>query len=420
MILQTENNQLLLPILPNTMNKKISYGLLGLALTGAANAADGLYSVGEEPDAPLPLSWNAGVNVTYDDNVLASGVTEDESFSLNPYLGVSMTSISPQTMVEVYGRLGLIYYLDEPVGMTDDTNSQSRLNLRVRHNISERLGITSTNMVSYELEPNYSFGLASSRQNEEHLYWSTDNYLSYRWTERMSTRTGIFLNETTYDDTSSLDRSTIGGYHEFRYELQPLTILTAQYRYSSVEGGGVASDAENHYLTVGMDRRFSPNTVGSIKVGAQMRDVDNGDSTTTPFLQGSIRTIVNEQFSVNGFVRYSLEDNDTVFGLTEFDERETLRLGLEGVYKISPKLAAFGGVNYIKTNYSDARLAIAPYTPSSFTMDEDLINANIGLRLQLNDAWSCSLTYDYTDSSADNPARDYDRQRVTLGVDCQF
>ena len=186
------------------MKRKCSLSLFSLALAGSA-AAQGLYYVGSEAQESIPLKWVIGVSAIYDDNVSPGFGDKQDSFGINPYVGVSFVSITPQTTWDVYARLGLVYYLDAPDGM-DDINSQSRAGINLTHRFSERLRFSSRNFISYELEPDYSYGYASSRQQGAYFFWQTDNSVGFRWSERFATYTGLRLTGTTYSDADNNDR----------------------------------------------------------------------------------------------------------------------------------------------------------------------------------------------------------------------
>jgi hypothetical protein len=363
--------------------------------------------------------------VIWDDNTTPGGVFDgDETFSINPYVGFSFVSVSPQTTLDVYARLGVIYYLDEPNAIgSDDTFGQARVGVNLTHRFNERLRFTSRNFLSYELEPDYSYGFASNRQIGEYLYWQTDNSVGYRWTQRFATYTGFQLTGLDYDNVANADRFTWTVYNQFRYQLSPQSVLTASYRYSETDSDGVASDSTNQYLLVGLEHRFSPNTILILNTGAQLRDVEGatGNNSTNPYLELALRSQVNTQFSVRGFVRYGVEDYDSVVGLpalVEYDERLTLRVGVSGEYQISPSLSLFGGVNLITTSYESGNFIIggAP-APDA---DETLINAYIGASLKLTEYLYGTLTYNFTTSDSDVANRDYDRNRVSVGLRAEF
>ena len=295
------------------MKRKIPLGLLGLLAIGSASG-QGLYYVGSEAQESLPLKWVVGVSAIYDDNVSPGYGDKESSFGLNPYVGLSFVSITPQTTWDVYARLGLIYYFDAPEGM-DDVNSQSRAGVNLTHRFSERLRFSSRNFISYELEPDYSYGYASSRQTGEYFFWQTDNSVGFAGPSASPPTPACALTGTNYADIANNDRFTWELYNQFRYQFSPQTVLTADYRYGQTTGDGLASDSTNQYLLVGAEHRFSPNTIGILRAGAQLRDVDDGSNTTSPYVEFALNSQVNQQFRVRSFARYGIEDYDTVQGV---------------------------------------------------------------------------------------------------------
>ncbi len=408
------------------MKRKLPLGIFSL-LSAVSASAQGLYYVGSEAEESLPLKWVVGASLSYDDNVSPGGGVEEDSVGFNPYVGLSLVSITPQTTWDVYARLGLVYYFDQPSGRNvDDLNSQSRAGVNVTHRFSERLRFSSRNFISYELEPDYSYGYASSRQTGEYLYWQTDNSFGFRWSERFGTYTGLRLSGADYDLQNN-DRFTWELYNQFRYQLSQQTVLTGDYRYSQTNGSDQSSDSVNQYILVGAEHRFSQTTLGIVRAGIQFRDVDDGDSSNSPYLEFALNSQVTQQLSVRAFTRYGIESYDTVrldpalAGLVEYDNRTTLRLGISSSYAFTPMFSIFGGVDYIPTSFEDGR-ALPPAvagTPVA-DRDEDIVNAYIGVSLRFNDFLTGTATYNYTNSSSDFPSNDYDRNRFTLGVSAEF
>ena len=396
-------------------------GLFALLYASSASA-EGLFYVGNEAQESLPLKWVVGANLIYDDNVNPGFGSKQSSFAVNPYVGLSLVNITPQTTWDVYARLGLIYYFDQPAG-GDDLNSQSRVGINLTHRFSERLRFSSNNFIAYELEPDYSYGYASSRQSGEYFYWQTDNSIGFRWTERLATYTGLSLTGADYDVANN-DRFTWQFYHQFRYQLTPQTVLTADYRYSETEGDGLSSDSTDQYFLLGAEHRFSPNTIGIIRAGIQLRDVDDGANSTSPYLEFALNSQVNQQFSVRSFVRYGMEYYDTVVvhptgGLSEFDDRRTLRVGVSAEYVLSPVVSLFGGLDYIPSQYQEGRMLTAPFGSVS-DLDEDMISAYIGASFKFTDTLSGLVSYTYTHSDSDVVGRSYDRNRISVGISAEF
>ena len=418
------------------MKSKFSLLLLPL-LFGSAYGAEGLYYTGTEAQESLPIKWLVGSSMIYDDNVSAGqnsvvGASDSSSsLAVNPYVGLSFVSLTPQTTWDVYGRLGMIYYFDAPEGI-DDLNSQSRVGVSMIHRFSERLRFVSRNFVANELEPDYSYGLASSRRSSEFLSWSTDNSLGYRLTERFATYTGVRFSGSSYDDDASgnlSDRTYWQVYEQLRYQYSPQTVLIAEYRYGqSLTENNLAAESTDQYFLIGADHRFSPNTIGTVRTGLQMRDVDGGSSSGSPYLEFALNTQINRQLRVGAFMRYGMESDDTVlrpdgYGNASFnyDERSTFRLGVTGSYIISPDLSLNSGVDLIQSNYDGGRQVAPAGTASGPSLSETTVNAYIGMSMKLTDFLYGNLSYNYSQVVSDvNDYREYDRNRVSVGVSAEF
>lgn len=409
------------------MKNKIATLFATAAAVGYAAANQGLYYIGSEAQESMPLKWVVGADLTYDDNVTPGTLSKNESFGITPYVGLSFVNMTPQTTWDVYARLGLLYYFDEPTAIgADDTYTQARAGVNVTHRFSDRLRLSSRNFLAYELEPDYAQGFATTRQVGEYLYWQTDNALGYRWTERLATYTGFTLTDLDYQDSDIQDRFTWSLYHQFRYQLNPQqTVLTFDYRYADTQAGSVASDSTDNYILLGVEHRFSPNTIMIARAGAQIHDVDDGDTSTSPYAEVTVRSQVNEQLMVRGFARYGYEVYDTAqaIGLSiyDFDQRTALRIGVSGEYALSPMFTIFSGIDFITADLEEGRWvggAAGPLTASGFS--QDLFNIYLGLSVKFNDNLYGTFTYNYTDSSSDMVGQDYDRNRVSLGLRYEF
>ncbi|MCP5534648.1 MAG: outer membrane beta-barrel protein [Akkermansiaceae bacterium] len=398
------------------MKKHFIAGTVMLASLGAASA-QGLYDIAPNDDAQesSPIKWSAGLSGGWDDNVTPTLGNGDEVTYIDAYVGAALVSITPQTTWDVFGRVGGHYYIDAPVATGDDLIGQGRLGINWAHRVSERLRFSSRNYAAYELEPDYSYGFASDRQLEEYFHYQSDNAVGYRWSERFATYTGVTVTGVDYGTSAQAnDRLTYSFYNQFRYSTSEQTIWTLDYRYGETNASGTAGDSTNHYVLLGVEHRFSPNSVIAVKAGMQMRDVNGGASSDSPFAEAAIRTRVNEQFSVRAFARYSVEDYGTSFPGGTYDTNNTLRVGVSADYVVSPDLTLHGGLNYIMTDMEDGRGAVAP------TADTDLLNLYLGFSYKVNDGVYVTGSYNWTDSDSDIIGRTYERNRASLGVRVEF
>lgn len=389
-------------------------------------SAQGFYQFGTDQGESSPLKWNLGLNTIYDDNVGAGLRVGDKesSFALNPQVRGSMIHVTPQTTTDIYGQLGMIYYLDAPDGL-DDTYSQSRLGFNYIHRFSERVRFSSTNFISYELEPDYAYGYATTRTGGEALFWETDNSVGYRWTERIGTYSGFRIKQSKFDDDTN-DRLTGQIYNQLRYNYSQQTILTFDYRYEQVDASGPAGNATNQYLLLGAEHQFSPTVTGVARVGVQLRDLEGRDNATNPHVECNLIARPTKDLRLRSFLRYSVEDSDTIQSLlrggsqqmAEYADRGALRLGISGDYTLSPSFTIISGLDYIPTSYRDGEF-MDNGAPSP-DVDEVVMNAYVGLVYKINEFFNATISYNYSDADSDFPIRDYDRNRISLGVSAEF
>ncbi len=431
------------------MNKYFSRITLASAALSSFALAQSLYDIAptdEDASESSPIQWLAGVSVGYDSNSAPLGSEifgEEDSLFVSAFIQGSYAYVTPRTTLEAWARVGVTYYLDEvestnltgtSTNESDNLFPQISAGLNWTNRISERLRFSSRNYLAYSFDTDFDSPGTQDVRSGNYFRWSTDNSLGYRWTERLGTISGVRASGVIYDDIDGSDYNTYSFYNQFRYRVSPATVLTASYRYGITdrETGG---DSNSHYITGGLEHRFSPNTVGVFRGGVQVFDPDNGSGSTAPYVEAALRSQVNEQFGLRSFVRYGIEGfNTTVythsaadlaagnFEGTVFNERQTLRVGLQGNYQLSPKVALFAGGNVIYSSYDDAQ-SLAPGAssgPSSY--DEIIYSVNAGLSYALTDNVSANASVNFTMSDPDGDAevREYDRTRVTLGLTSTF
>lgn len=407
------------------MKKTTTFILSGFAALSSLSAQS-LYYVGQETEETIPLTWVVGANVIWDSNVtplIPEGQLghEDEAWSINPYVQANFTTVDPQTTLNFYARVGANFYLDEmEAAGANETTPNIRVGFDINHSVNERLRFSSRNFLSYEMEPEFSVGFSNDRTVDPYFFYSTDNSVGYRWTERLGSYTGFGFTGYLLADVDFADRKSWNVYHQMRYQWNQRTVLTGEYRYSQWTGD--ASDSQNHFITGGVEYRLSQNSVFVGSAGVQLRSVDGGEDSSSPFLQASVSSQINSKFSVNGFARYGMEDFDTVqfIGLNafEYSDQQVFRLGLTGQYQLTPRFTGFGGFDLVHTAYDGGNQIDGPGTDEG--RSEDLLNMYIGLRTKINDAVSVDASINYTDSSSDFVNNNYDRLRLSLGASYTF
>jgi len=156
-----------------------------------------------------------------------------------------------------------------------------------------------------------------------------------------------------------------------------------------------------------------------IRGGIQIRDVDNGNDGNSPYLEASLRTQVNEQFSIRSYARYGVEDFQRLLasptGATLYNDTETLRIGVSGEYQLSQEVSFIGGINLAMLNFTDVQSG-----PGADSVEEELLNAYVGVNYRLNEAVTLNARYNFEDLSSDAAGRTYDRNRFSIGASTTF
>jgi hypothetical protein len=396
--------------------KKITATTLGL-LSVSSLCAQSLFDLapkdGETESSPL--CWTVGASLGYDDNPTPG--SDNESAYGVVYVGAAFLSQSPQTTVEFAGRLGYVHYFDDlefgPLNVDQSTPTGSvRLNLT--HRINERLRLSSRNSMAFEYQPDYSIGSTAIRQTGAYTRWSSDNSVGYRWSERLGTYTGFIYDGVEYDNPAAQrnDISAITLYNDFRYQLSPQTVATLTYRYADRNTAGSARDTQNHFIMVGGEHRFSSNSVAIVRAGVQLRSIDGSTRDyTSPSAEAAVTTRVNQLLSVKAYGRLSTEDSSRQVGADVYDNANTMRLGVSGTYRVSQALSLSSGINYMSLAYEDG---------TAENRDESLINAFVGFDLQIAENLYLNGSYNFEDLGSDVVSREYDRNRMSIGVRATF
>ncbi|MGJ8695440.1 MAG: outer membrane beta-barrel protein [Verrucomicrobiaceae bacterium] len=400
--------------------KRFAITALGLASAGSL-CAQSLFDLapGDETNESIPLTWTLSAGLGYDDNPTPTLAGTSSSTYATGQIGASFLSQTPQSTLEFFARVGVIHYLDTLPPGVDETTYTAGLGVNWTHRVSERVRLSSRNYITHELEPDFASGISGARQLGSYTRYASDNAIGYRWSERLGTYTGVTFDGTTYDDAPAADVESVTFYNDFRYQLSPQTVATLTYRYSERDVVGTA-DSTNHFILAGLEHRFSPNTIGILRAGVQKREVDGVPFAdgTSPSLEAALRSQINEQFSVRAYARYGVEDYGRFIGGLQYADTETLRLGITGNYRVSEALSLRAGVNYQDIGYENL---IAGPVGTPLSAEEDLINVFLGFDLKVADNMWVTGTYNFEDLGSDvAAARNYDRNKINLGVRAEF
>lgn len=423
------------------MNKLIaSTGCL--ALLGAVTAqAASIYAPAPEltsKDKAKPWSVAATVRGFYDDNVLNSyeGVLpggfrsqEIDTFGIEVGPTVGLHMAMEQTFLSIDYGYQYVWYAENDL----EDDQRHRVNFDLRHSFTERFKISLKDSFVKTNEPEVIdsgqliTGITARRSDASMLrnFGIVDS--SYEFTDLFSM--GLAYENHYYDYSDPLYESLLNRQENVirvdgRWKALPDLTALLGYQYSHVDyygdgtipgSGGLDPDTKNreeHYVFVGVDYTMIENLVASVRVGGQYTKYPNvpaggDDDQITPYADARATYTYNQGSHVVLGVNHRVATTDVALTL----DAETTTVYGNWKHMITPKL--YGR--------ADFQAQFGEFNEGNFDGDnEDLYMAGLGLGYQINEFWSTDLSYRYTELNSDVAYRDFDRNRVYLGVTASY
>jgi hypothetical protein len=242
--------------------------------------------------------------------------------------------------------------------------------------------------------------------------------------------------------SGTLDRLEQSGVIDLRWQLGPQTLGLLGYRYRHVEYtgdevingtafvpapgatpipvSGDKSDVRNydsHYGYLGVEHSFRPDLFGSLKAGVRYTDNyndPNGNTDTGPYVQADLtyEQSSDTSFSLGFSQDFSTTDivgsaNDYVRGINTSVAYLAFR------HRLAPSLYLSGQGTF--------QYSIFQGGGDTYDGQADMyFMAGVNLEYWFNKHLSGQLGYNYDNLSSDIPGRDYDRNRVYIGLSATY
>ncbi len=384
--------------------------LLGLASTASAQGLLALNDNDRGLDTKVPFHWTVGLSAGYDSNQRTASGDGGDSVFLSAHIGAEYATGDRRTSYLVKGDYSPVYYLDAPAE-GDDLYHNVRLSFNVRHRANNRLTISNSAYISYEVEPNYAVGASIARRTEQYLYWYNSLSAAYSWTRRFSTVFSYSIAGISYDDSASAAEDYINHLFGFeaRYALSRTTTLASTYRYGITEYENGFGDSKSHYFLVGVDQKFSPRLTGSVRGGVELQERDNGGDNSAPYFEGNLTYFVKRNTHLGWYHRLGYESSD----IGGYQDRYSYRTGLTLQQKLNNRLSGNLGAHYIFDQFAEGTGDLRDFDDHIFAISAGL-NYNIYKNVSLN------TSYSFTSVNSDSAFRDYERHMVSMGVSARF
>jgi hypothetical protein len=392
-----------------------------------------------------PWSVSASLRGFYDDNYTTSpsSVARD-SFGIEVSPSASLNWTQDQTYLGLSYTYGMRWYEDRKKNSADHSH---QVDAKLSHRFTERykVDLSDSFVVAQEpevLDPTIGVPLRTDGNNIRNLAKAS---LDATLTELLSADLTYSNTLYDYDQKGAGSRSALLDRIEnlisldLRWQALPNTVGILGYQYGMVDhtsndplfpflapanplnDPGVR-DTQSHYIFVGVDQQFTPQLVGSLRVGAQITQFDSKaptDDTVSPYVDGSATWTYNPGSYAQLGVRHARTQTDLAYSLIAFNpaspdptvDAETTTIYGSINHRITPKL-----VGSILGQYQ-----IAEYQGGFANNSTDnflLLGAN--LNYEINKFMSAEIGYNYDRLDSDVPFRGYTRNRVYLGIKATY
>lgn len=358
-----------------------------------------------------PLTWSVVMLSGYDslDFTLESPFIQDiESMFIQGGVGVTYTDADKTSPWSMALDLNAIHYL-EGAGRFDDVFINARAAFNLAHSFSERLRVANNFYIAHEVEPNLATGASTTLFNGEYLYGFNNFNVSYAWSKRFSTVTSYTIDGVFYDDStvSNLeDRLSHLVSQQFVYQTSKRTSLVAEYRYRRVDYQNRDDvDYQSHFALVGVDHAWSERLTGNVRAGAEFFKSDRSEKIA-PYAETALEYAAARDTQVRWFAALGFDANE----IGAFNSRYSGRTGINVNHQVNKRLRLNGGASYVYSVFDQAA--------GDVVENSVLLSAGIGYQIWENVGVDANYSFSILDS--DDATREFDRHRVTLGLNASF
>ncbi len=377
-----------------------------------AASAQGILSLQNNSDfrEQKPMSFSIGVGGGYDDmQQKGSSQSSIESGFLQGSLGATFSDHDKITPWDLGLDLGILDYLHHTSGVADQDYT-GRVVFNISHQVNQRLTIKDNFYATYETEPNFGIGATTSGRNGQYFYGYNNFAVSYAWSDRFSTTTSYTVDGIKYQESLIAhleDRLSHLFAQQFSWSSSPTLKLVGEYRFGMVNYNNSSANYMTHYALAGIDKAWSSRTTASVRAGAEFYESDRGNSTA-PYFEASLSHSVTKKTTLTLYSTVGYDPSE----LDNFQSRYSYRVGASAAHRLTDRLTLNGDINYVYSTFNGVG-------SSSNVMEHDFsISAGVGYRFY--DNISLNANYSYSIVSSDDITREYDRNRVSLGVNATF
>ena len=314
------------------------------------------------------------------------------------------------------------YYSDDSdtLDTSDDNFVGHELDFMAETTFYERLKLSLTERLRKTREPGaYDIFLEGEADREKYTVNQVGPFLTYDFAEKFTAILGY--RHQTYDYEDSEDSSEHRGYFTLRYHFNDRNSLEVEEQYWAMGyDHDLLADYDSSQTQLIYRRELSDFLGCEIGGGFHDRKFESGATGVEDYDDFIYRLALTGESDISKFfLGYRKNLNDVSKGSWYFDaNRVTLNVEHNFLEKLTLTLAGYFQKNEYETT---------PIFPGSTELREDeILNANVGIKYWFTDWLSAGLSYDYTDrdSNAINPVTDesysYTEKRICGNITFEY
>ena len=348
------------------------------------------------------------VRFEFDDNIYETKTDKQESFKVIEEVEFLVNLNLPQSFVGLRYRPTFVWWSDRP---EDDTDIHHDLDLILSHNFTERFSISVKDTLRLAEQPQEIDRGAVIRENNDFLYNVGDAKLAYLLGRGTRFEAGYRNTLLRYDNdqTAELedyDINTAGV--TLRQQVFKKTTLAGDYRYESIKYDGPDRGSDSQYAGLGLEQIFSPNLVGSLRAGYQMKEFNDStiDDANDPYGEASFTFLPSPRTRITAGAGYSLFEAD-VYPFASQDRTMTF---ISLAHDLTAKISLYLSGSYQLSTYN-ADQSIVDGVEGG---DENVYQGSARASYKVNRSNWIEVGWQYVDLRSE-VREDFDRNRIELG-----
>ncbi|MFH0908935.1 MAG: outer membrane beta-barrel protein [bacterium] len=344
----------------------------------------------------------------YDDNVYERANDTQDSFKIVEEVEFLVNLNLPQSFVGLRYRPTFVWWSDRE---SDDTDFHHDLDVTLSHTFTERLSISLKDTLRLAEQSEAIDRGTVVRENNDFIYNTADGKLAYKLGRGTRAEAGYRNTILRYDENDVADTEDYdinAGGLTLRQQILKKTVIAGEYRYEAIDYNGPDRGAESHYAGAGFEQIFSPNLVGNLRAGYQMKQFNDNsiDDANQPYADAAMTYLPSPRTRLTAGAGYSLFEADVY----PYASQDRTMLFLSVAHDLTAKISIYASGSYQLSQYN-ADQSIEDGVADG---DENVYQFSARTSCKINRSNWVEVGWQYLELQSDI-REDFDRNRIELG-----